>query len=45
LSLNKNSNDTHFIFAAGTGILPFMDFFDFLLKKAIYMSAKKKLGQ
>jgi hypothetical protein len=28
------------IFAAGTGILPFLDFFDYLLKKGVYTSMK-----
>ena len=33
------------IFAAGTGILPFVDLLDFLLKKSIYILFKKKRMQ
>ena len=36
MELNANSNGNHIIFSGGTGILPFMDLFDFLLKKSIY---------
>lgn len=30
------------IFVGGTGILPFLDLFDFLLKKSIYLAIKMK---
>ena len=36
MELNKNSNGNHIIFCGGTGILPFIDLFDFLLRKSIY---------
>ena len=32
----------HYFFAAGTGILPFMDFFDLVLKYSMYKALKKK---
>ncbi len=34
--MNKNSNGNHIIFCGGTGILPFIDLLDFLLRKSIY---------
>lgn len=36
LELNAQSNGLHIIFAFGTGILQFLDLFDYLLKKSIY---------
>lgn len=35
LRLNTKSEGNHIIFAGGTGILPFLDLFDFLLKKSV----------
>lgn len=34
----------HMVFTGGTGILPFLDLLDFLLKKSIYMVAEKLKG-
>lgn len=36
MELNKNSSGLHYIFCGGTGILPFLDLLDYLLKKAIF---------
>jgi hypothetical protein len=36
LELNETSNGTHYVICNGTGVLPFLDLFDFLLKKAFY---------
>lgn len=36
MELNKNSNGNHVIFCGGTGILPFVDFLNYLLHKSIY---------
>lgn len=35
LEINKFSNGIHYIFAAGTGILPFLDLFDLILKRKL----------
>jgi len=45
LDLKKNSNGTHIIFCGGTGILPFIDLLDFLLKKSIYHILLTTLGK
>lgn len=39
LGLTDDSSGNFVMFSAGTGFLPFTDLFDFLLKKAIFMSA------
>lgn len=36
LELNDKSEGVHLLFCQGTGILPFLDLIDFLLRKAIY---------
>ena len=40
LELKEDSDGTHVIFCIGTGILPFLDLLDFLLKKAVYIVMK-----
>ena len=40
LELKEDSNGTHVIYCIGTGILPFLDLLDFLLKKAVYIVMK-----
>jgi NAD(P)H-flavin reductase len=42
LGLNPESEGLHIAFVGGTGILPFLDLFDYLLKKAIITVAKGK---
>lgn len=42
LEIKESSNGTFVIFAGGTGILPFVDLFDYLLKKSIYAVLVKK---
>ena len=42
LEIKESSNGTFVIFAGGTGILPFVDLFDYLLKKSIYAVLAKK---
>ena len=44
LELNEHSNGTHYIICNGTGVLPFLDLFDFLLKKAFYSIIYEKNG-
>jgi len=44
LGLSHLSEGDHYIFAAGTGILPFLDLFDNLLRKAMYDIVKEKHG-
>jgi len=41
LELTEASKGTHFIFAAGTGILPFLDLFNFMLMKTMRELLKK----
>ena len=45
LEIKESSNGTFVIFAGGTGVLPFVDLFDYLLKKSIYMILAKKYKQ
>lgn len=40
MKLTPESSGVYAIFAAGTGILPFLDFFDFLLKKSVFEASK-----
>jgi predicted ferric reductase len=42
LEISDKEKGKFVIMAAGTGILPFLDLLDFLLKKAISLSLKKK---
>lgn len=42
LNLSNDYNGRTLILTIGTGILPFMDLFDFLLKKSIYQVLKKE---
>lgn len=42
LGLNNDFNGRSVIITVGTGILPFLDLFDFLLKKAIYQVFKNE---
>ena len=44
LQINNKSAGCYYIFANGTGILPFLDLFDFLLRKTMWISLKKKFG-
>lgn len=41
LELSKYSSGSYYIFAGGTGILPFMDLLEYLLKKAIFTPNKE----
>ena len=34
----------HYIFCNGTGVLPFLDLFDFLLKKSMFMVLANHCG-
>jgi NAD(P)H-flavin reductase len=45
LELSEHSKGTHVIFAAGTGILTFLDLFDYLLRKVIYQVLLEKHGK
>lgn len=36
LELNSNSDGIHMVFCQGTGILPFLDLIDYLLKRTLY---------
>jgi len=36
LELDESSDGLHYAFCQGTGVLPFLDLIDFLLRKAIY---------
>ena len=40
-----NISGNYYLFAGGTGILPFLDILDFVLKKSIYTVIKKKVGE
>jgi len=42
LELSENARGTHVIFAAGTGILPFMDLLNYMLMKSIHEVLTKK---
>ena len=42
MELNPANGGTVYLFAGGTGILPFLDFLDYLLKKAIFTVANQK---
>ena len=42
LELKPDSVGKYILFAGGTGILPFLDLLDFLLKKSIFMALVKK---
>lgn len=42
LELKAHSVGKYILFAGGTGILPFLDLLDFLLKKSIHMALEKK---
>jgi ferredoxin-NADP reductase len=42
MELTSNLGGTVYLFAGGTGILPFLDLLDYLLKKAIFLAASKK---
>jgi hypothetical protein len=44
LEINEHSNGVHYIFCNGTGILPFLDLIDYLLKKALYTILHDKCG-
>ncbi|EGR34866.1 hypothetical protein IMG5_000940 [Ichthyophthirius multifiliis] len=45
LQINEFSDGDHIIFVAGTGVLPFIDLLDYLLKKVIYTVIKANFGQ
>ena len=40
----KEGQKTIVIFVGGTGILPFLDLFDFLLKKLLFLMAVQQVG-
>lgn len=40
LELKSESKGNYLLFAGGTGILPYFDLLDFLLKKSIYLAVK-----
>jgi hypothetical protein len=42
--MTEYSDGEHIIFASGTGILPFLDLFDYLLKKVVYTVIKLNFG-
>jgi NAD(P)H-flavin reductase len=44
LGLQADSEGIHYIFAGGQGILPFLDFFDFLLRKIIFETLRAVAG-
>jgi hypothetical protein len=44
LELDESSNGIHYIFCNGTGILPFLDVFDFLLRKALFTVLYDRCG-
>ena len=44
LELDPKSEGTYYIFAGGTGIFPFLDLLDFILKKAIFTVANSLFG-
>ena len=41
MELNASLGGTIYLFAGGTGILPYLDFLDYLLKKAIFTVSSK----
>ena len=41
MGINEKSSGEHYIFTGGTGILPFLDFFDYLLKKVVFETIMK----
>jgi NAD(P)H-flavin reductase len=43
LGLSHDSEGEHYIFAAGTGILPFLDLFDCLLRKVIHEALSARI--
>lgn len=45
MGLTKNSNGNHIIFCGGTGIFPFLDLLDYLLKKSIYQILSSTIGK
>ena len=45
LQLKSNSEGKYVIFAGGTGILPFLDFFDYLLRKIVIKLIATKFGK
>ena len=42
MELNTSLGGTIYLFAGGTGILPYLDFLDYLLKKAIFTVCSRK---
>lgn len=42
MELTPTLGGTVYLFAGGTGILPFLDLLDYLLKKAIFLAASQK---
>ena len=44
LEILDNAKGTHYAFAVGTGILPFMDLLNFLLFKSMYLALKLEFG-
>ncbi|KAL4471634.1 hypothetical protein ABPG74_008527 [Tetrahymena malaccensis] len=44
IEIDENSDGEHIIFAAGTGVLPFLDLFDYLLKKLLYTILLERFG-
>lgn len=45
MELTPESNGNHLIFCGGTGIYPFLDLLDFLLKKSIYSALCKNFSK
>ena len=45
MDLNKKSKGNHIIVCGGTGILPFIDLLDFLLRKSIYHVLSTTMGK
>jgi NAD(P)H-flavin reductase len=45
LELKATSQGTHVIFAGGTGILPFLDLFDYLLRKSVNKIILQNFGE
>jgi len=44
LELSTDSKGIHYIFAMGTGVLPFIDLLNFILFKSMYLALKQKHG-
>jgi len=44
LDIHDNAKGTHYAFAVGTGVLPFMDLLNFILFKSMYLALKQKFG-